>query len=302
MSLLLAGAAFTSCTKDDLLDAPEADKPVVTVSLDGKQAPITSILDKQTGDEVPVTVRFDMGAQKNRLERIKITTTIGNQSFVVLDSALNTGLFNRGDKMFERKYNIAVGLTVSKMTFEAIDSKGLSGSATVTITPQGKYSPEIERVKLHLAGQLNTTASYGGFYSVATNKAYKLKDAVTNAQFIDFVYYYGATNEATLAPLQEVIEAGKPQPLTTVAGIKDYIGQFNVLNKTMFARATADNYTKGTLPASFENKGQTKLVPGDYLAFKTVLGQSGLIRVVSVDGTNPTGVDRSITIDVKVIQ
>ena len=71
----------------------------------------------------------------------------------------------------------------------------------------------------------------------------------------------------------------------------------------MFAKATADNYTKGTMPnTTLENKGQTMLVAGDYLAFKTILGQSGLIRVVSVNGTNTTGIDRSITIDVKVIQ
>ena len=37
-SLLLAGAAFTSCSKDDLLDVPELDNPVVTVykDLDGQ--------------------------------------------------------------------------------------------------------------------------------------------------------------------------------------------------------------------------------------------------------------------------
>lgn len=304
-SVLLAGAAFTSCSPDELLDVPEIDKPVITVFkvLDGQNVAITSINNTNTGEEMPVIVRFDMGAQKNRLERIKITTTIGTQSFVVLDSALNTGIFNRGDKMFERKYNIAVGQTISKMTFEAIDSKGVVGSTTVTITPKGSFSPDAERVKLSLAGQLNTTAPYGGFYSVATNKAYKLKDAVTNAQYVDFVYYYGATNEATLAPLQEIVVGTEPQPLTTLAGIKDYIGQFNVLNKTLFARATADNYTKGTMPtATLENRGQTKLVAGDCLAFKTVLGQRGIIRVVSVNGTNTTGIDRSITIDVKVIQ
>ena len=304
-SLLLAGAAFTSCSKDDLLDVPELDNPVVTVfkDLDGQQVAITSINNTNTGEEMPVTVRFDMGAQKDRLEKIKISTEIQGQTFVVLDSTLNDGWFNRGDKYLERKYNIAVGVTTSKITFETKDVKGRVGSTTITVTPKGSFSPEVERVKLYLAGQLNTTASYGGFYSVATNKAYKLKDAVTNAQFVDFVYYYGATNEATLAPLQEVTEIGKPQPLTTVAGIKDYIGQFNVLNKTLFARATADNYTKGTMTtATLEKKGQTKLAAGDYLAFKTVLGQSGLIRVVSVNGTNITGIDRSVTIDVKVIQ
>lgn len=107
MSLLLAGAAFTSCTKDDLLDAPEADKPVVTVKQNG--VAVTSIKTFNAGETVPVVVRFEMGAQKDRLEKIKITTLVQGQTFVVLDSTLNDGWFNRGDKFVERNYNIAVG-------------------------------------------------------------------------------------------------------------------------------------------------------------------------------------------------
>jgi hypothetical protein len=303
-SVLLAGAAFTSCSPEELIDVPEIDKPVVTVFkvLDGQNVAITSINNTNAGEEMPVIVRFDMGAKKNRLEKIKITTTIGTQSFVVLDSALNTGIFNRGDKMFERKYNIAVGQTISKMTFEAIDSKGVVGSTTVTITPKGSISPKVERVVL-LAGQLNTAASYGGFYSVAVDKSFKLKDAVTNAQYIDFVYYFGDSNAATISPVSDPIfsklDAGGKYIGPT--GYQDPIKEFVVKNATLFAPATADNYTSGKLPtATFVSEGQTKLLPGQYRAFKTVLGQNGIFKVVSLAGTD--GSNRSITLDVKVIQ
>ena len=79
-SMLLAGAAFTSCSPDELLDVPELDKPVVTVFKDlaGQQVAITSINNTNTGEEMPVTVRFDMGAQKDRLEKIKISTEFFN--------------------------------------------------------------------------------------------------------------------------------------------------------------------------------------------------------------------------------
>lgn len=293
-SFVLAGAAFTSCSKDDVLDVLEADKPVVTVSRDG--ASITTINDKNAGDIVPVTVHFAMGAQDARLDKIKITTVMQGQSFVVLDSTLSEGLFNRADKSLDRAYNIAVGQTLSTVTFETKDVDGRVGSTTITVAPKGTVIPKVERLTLYLAGQLNVAANYGGFYSVSIDKVFKLKDAVTNAQLVDFVYYYGATNAATLAPISD-------QLLNTVAGIKDVIGQFNVLNATKFARATAENYTAGTMPAvTFVAEGQTKLAAGDCLAFKTVLGQSGLIRVVSVNGSSTTGTDRSITIDVKVVQ
>lgn len=300
-SMLLAGAAFTSCSPDELLDVPELDKPVVTVfkDLDGQKVAITSINNTNAGEEMPVTVRFDMGAQKNRLERIKITTIIGNQPFVVLDSALNTGIFNRGDKMFERKYNIAVGQTISKLTFEAIDSKGVVGSTTVTVTPKGSVVPNVNRTVL-LAGQLNTAASYGGFYSVALAKDYKLKDAVTNAPYIDFVYYYGSTDKATLAPISD-------NRLFEVGDIKDDIAEFVQRNATEFATATQSNWDansgKGELPtASYVAVGQKNLAKGNVLAFKTKLGLNGLILVNEILGTKTDGSDRAIDITVKVIQ
>lgn len=299
-SMLLAGAAFTSCTPDELLDVPELDKPVVTVfkDLDGQKVAITSINNTNAGEEMPVTVRFDMGAQKNRLERIKITTIIGNQSFVVLDSALNTGIFNRGDKMFERKYNIAVGQTISRMTFEAIDSKGVVGSTTVTITPKGSVVPNVNRVVL-LAGQLNVAAPYGGFYSVALAKDYKLKDAVTNAPYIDFVYYYGGTHAATLAPISEAILYDQ---VNGPAGIRDVMPEFVQRNATQFAKVAADNFTNKTFPnnATFAVAGMRGLAVGDCIAFKTAFGLNGLIKVNKIMGT--TQETRAIEIDVMVIQ
>ncbi len=300
-SVLLAGAAFTSCSPEELIDVPEIDKPVVTVFkvLDGQNVAITSINNTNAGEEMPVIVRFDMGAQKNRLEKIKITTTIGTQSFVVLDSALNTGIFNRGDKMFERKYNIAVGQTISKMTFEAIDSKGLVGSTTVTITPKGSVSPNVNRTVL-LAGQVNKIANYGGFYSVSLAKDYKLKDAVTNAPYIDFMYYFGETDKATLAPISDsrLLEVGK---------VNEYIPEFVQRNATQFAPAAQSNWDansgKGLLPTTgFIAVGQKNLAKGNVLAFKTQLGLNGLILVNEILGSKIDGSDRAIAITVKVIQ
>lgn len=295
MSLLLAGAAFTSCTKDDLLNAPEADKPFVTVKSNG--VAVTSINTVNSGETVPVVVRFDMGAQKDRLEKIKITTVVQGQTFVVLDSTLNDGWFNRGDKFVERNYNIAVGQTLSTITFETKDVKGRTGSTVVTVAPKGTTIPKEERVVL-LAGQLNSAATYGGFYSVSIDKVFKLNDAVTNAQLIDFVFYYGNTNAATISPISDPVLQDKVNGPT---GIKDVMDKFVARNATTFAVATAADYTNGVFPAgTFVAEGQTKLAVGDCRAFKTVLGQKGIFRVVRLDGTD--GSNRSITLDVKIIK
>ena len=298
MSLLLAGAAFTSCTKDDLLDAPEADKPVVTVKLNG--VAVTSIT-AEAGKTVPVVVRFDMGAQKDKLEKVKISTTIGSQTFTVMDSTLNEGWFNGADKFHEEKYNVAVGQTISTITFQAVDKKGRIGSTTISVGPNGTVSLEPQRVVL-LAGQLNTTSTYGGFYSVMTDKTYKLEDAVFNAQYVDFVYYYGKTHEATISPLSDPIfksvdAAGKYDGPTNYDNI---IRKFAFLNPTKFAVATGDDYTNGKMPsAALTAEGQRNLKVGDCRAFQTVLGQRGIFKVAKLEGTD--GSNRSITLDVKVI-
>ena len=295
-SLLLAGAAFTSCSKDDLLDVPELDNPVVTIKRDG--VAITTINDKNAGEVVPVVARFDMGAQKDRLEKIKITTEIQGKPYVVLDSTLNDGWFNRGDKYLERKYNIAVGQTISRITFETKDVKGHVGSTTITVTPNGSVKPNVNRVVL-LAGQLNTSAPYGGFYSVALAKDYKLKDAVTNAPYIDFVYYYGGTHAATLAPISEAILYDQ---VNGPAGIRDVMPEFVQRNPTQFAKVTADNFTNKTFPnnATFAVAGMRGLAVNDCIAFKTAFGLNGLIKVNKIMGT--TQETRAIEIDVMVIQ
>ena len=309
-SLLLAGASFTSCSKDDLLDVPELDNPVVTVynadASGNKTTEITApITASEVGTVVPIVVRFDMGAQEDKLTKVKITTKIGTQSFTVLDSTLNDGWFNGADKFHEEKFKVIVGQTPSTITFETVDKKNRVGTATITVGREGMVSPKAQRVVL-LAGQLNTTAEYGGFYSVATDKQYKPSEAVLSAQYIDFVFYYGNKNAATIAPISDEIF----RKFEVVNGVNTYVGptgyyelvkQFAVKNPTEFAVASADNYTKGTMPGgTFVAVQQTNLQKDDYRAFKTVLGQKGIFRVVSIDGTD--GSNRSITLDLKVIQ
>ena len=305
-AFVLAGAAFTSCSKDDLVDVPEADKPVVTVynvDANGNKttaitAPVTSY---EVGAVVPVVVRFDMGAQEDKLTKVKITTKIGAQSFTVLDSTLNDGWFNGADKFHEEKFKIIVGQTPSTITFETVDKKNRVGSTTITVGREGMVSPEAHRLVL-LAGQLNTTAEYGGFYSVATDKQYKPSEAVLSAQYIDFVFYYGGTQFATIAPLSDgIFTYFENGVYKGPANYYELVKKFTVKNPTEFAVASADNYTNGVMPTgTYAAARQMNLQVGDCRAFKTVLGQKGIFQVKALGGTE--GSNRSITLDLKVIQ
>lgn len=294
---LLAVVLLPSCSKDDEEEIiPEEDKPVVTV-FDSSSKPITTINDKDAGATVPVTVKFEWGAQKSKLVSIKIETTLQGQTFVVLDTVLNKGFFNGADEQLICPYNIAVGQTTSTIKFSATDKKGRVGTTTVTVAPKGTKIPEARRVVL-LAGQLNVAASYGGFYSVSLDQVYKLEDAVTNAPYIDMVYYYGNTNEATLATMSdELLYDAKKGP----AGIRDVMFQFKVRNATKFASITAAQFDGATMPdATLEAKSMTQLAVGDCLAFETALKDKGVIKVVDIKGTDPK--TRAIELDVKVIK
>lgn len=310
-SIVLAGAAaFTSCSADELLNVPELDKPVVKVfnadASGNKTTEITAPVNSyEVGTVVPVVVRFDMGAQEDKLTKVKIMNKIGEQTFTVLDSTLNDGWFNGADKFHEEKFKIIVGHTPSTVTFETVDKKGRVGSATITVGPKGTVSTKVERVVL-LAGQLNTTAEYGGFYSVATDQQYKPSEAVLSAQYIDFVFYYGNTYKATIAPISDEIF----RSFKVIDGKNTYVGptgyyelvkKFTVKNPTEFIKATAENYTNGTMPTgTYAAAQQTDLQLGDYRAFKTVLGQKGIFKVVNLGGTD--GSNRSITLDVKIVK
>jgi len=307
-SVLLAGAAFTSCSPEELIDVPDVDKPVVTLynAVNGvKTTKITTstITGDKVGDVVPVVVLFEMGAKNDKLTRVQITTTIGGQSFTVLDSTLNDGWFNAADKSHEKLYNIAVGQLPSTIEFRTWDKNKREGVKTITVGPKDLVSVKTRRVVL-LAGQLNTTSTYGGFYSVMADKTYKLDDAVINAQYVDFVYYYGRDNYATISPLSDPIFYRKDAITGLYNGPTNYdsiIRKFHVLNATTFLTATAADYDGGVMPKGvFKAEGQTNLNVGDYRAFTTILKQNGIFKVVSLTGTD--GTNRRIELDVKIIK
>jgi len=306
-SVLLAGAAFTSCSPEELIDVPDVDKPVVTLynAVNGvKTTKITTstITGDKVGDVVPVVVLFEMGAKNDKLTRVQITTTIGGQSFTVLDSTLNDGWFNAADKSHEKLYNIAVGQLPSTIEFRTWDKNKREGVKTITVGPKDLVSVKTQRVVL-LAGQMNITSPYGGFYSVMTDKTYKLDDAVINAQYVDFVYYFGTKHGATISPLSDPIFSSKD-----AAGVYDgptnynnIIRKFAVLNPTTFLTATAADYDGGVMPkGDFKAEGQRNLAVGDYRAFTTILKQKGIFKVVSLTGTD--GSNRRIDLDVKIIK
>jgi len=143
-----------------------------------------------------------------------------------------------------------------------------------------------------------SNANIGSFYNVAADRVMLFSEAQNAQSTVDFVYYYGASNLATVAA---PADATVPQVLAPVAN-------WTTRNSTKFIKkptlTTTDfsGATEQTLIQAWDGTEDTKVIQlavGNIVAFKTVNGKYGLFRVSNISGTDGTG---SITIDVKVQQ
>ncbi len=184
----------------------------------------------------------------------------------------------------------------------AVDTEGNSNTETIelNISALGKYTTVL------LFAPLSDESSQT-FFSTSTGQTYSVNDVedgpISLSGQIDFGYYYGATNMASLA---------SPQVLNS-AGIYD-LGDWSVLNATQYKRTTItesefleneDNieYISGV----FNNEagsGQNQvnnLQVGEVIAFQLSSGQgnrTGLIRVSDIEPGD--GQENYIEIDVLV--
>ncbi|NJK94674.1 MAG: hypothetical protein HC905_06910 [Bacteroidales bacterium] len=149
-----------------------------------------------------------------------------------------------------------------------------------------------------MGAQDNST--YGSSYSISLNKVMTLLSAKENSAAVDFMYYYGATNKATLGSpsstdVQSVFNATK-FPNTNVAG-------WSTKNSTNFGDVTVSDFENITLDdfnakiaTIGTDKQSTQLVNGEVIAFKTAT-TSGLIKVTEINTLSSAG---SIKITIKM--
>lgn len=141
------------------------------------------------------------------------------------------------------------------------------------------------------------------FFSLEDNQRMQLAAAKATSGKVDIIYYYGATNKATIcAPADqgvEVFDGANGQPI--VAG-------FAIRNNTKLAAVTMteadfnaivnDGPITSKMPAN-TSTAVTKLAIGNILYAETVGGKKALILVKNITGGQGTS---EITIEVKIQQ
>lgn len=277
--ILIAGFVVfsTSCKKE------EPSGPTLSVSADKSTA--------WKSDEIKFTYTVSSNAD---LEKLSYTTSASN--LVPGDEVTLSGT-SVSDTI---KVTLpSAGLTSGDdiiFTFEAIDKDGEDYAATKTVTitleePASQYG-NITSYTSKVLGSYNATV--GSSFASADGTVYSWSDATSNSSLIDWVYYYGATNEATIA-------APNDADANTVF---DFSG-WNTKNETKFGTTSYtatefDDMTNDELIVENSNSvsstDASKLSVNEVIAFETVGGKKGLIKITNIN----TGSDGDITISVKM--
>ncbi|MGK7396236.1 MAG: hypothetical protein ACNS62_16785 [Candidatus Cyclobacteriaceae bacterium M3_2C_046] len=290
--VLIAGLTFiTSCTEEE---EEMFANPIVSL----ENAPAD--FEGMPGETVAFKVNVNAPGGFNVL---RITKAVDGGTPSIFEEITKNDPSYTGDNSlsYDFSYTLQEAEIGSEIvfTFEGVDDQ-------VTSTPgiQTFYintiDVDINTYQTVLLGAQGSTEP--SFYNALENKKYSYADAKTNASVLDLAYYYGATNENSLASIDD----GGLNAVFTAVNLPI---NFTTKNATKFLPVTINNYDdidkKLELQeaALFEAGGATsatKLKENDIIAFNLDDARGdlfGLIKIISVDDTNGNG---TITIEVKI--
>ncbi len=284
---LLAGTFLTSCSKSDTTN-PVDETP--SINFVGATGYISADATLTVGESFKVGINaFSNATSGSKLTKLTITRVFNNIP-VTQDTILSTATLN-----------IVINATAAaspgpeKWYFKVTDKDNQSKEISLTITTVANAG-DINTFSMKIMGaQASTT---GSSFASIDGSVYDLTLAKLNAAKVDWMYYYGATNLATIA-------APSDPSATEVFTGTNGPGSWSVRNATKFKDvsttvdfASVTDDSKIILAAT----GSTvTLIPqlsaGKVLAFIAANGKMGLIKVETITGNSNTG---SMTISVKV--
>ena len=282
---VLGGFILTSCGEDTLTPSePTTDNPptVISFSVNGEAS-------TGSGNHAPAgNIEFD----------ITFGDDIELSSYEIRESA-STDILDSGTASGTNwlvSYTHPIRRTADNgfsnlITFIGTDTQGQQVSESYQIN----VVDTLYSYSITLGGDQNAT---GSFYAAIdeTGQIYTVSSAFDNQEDVDLVYFYGATNQASLAA-----------PSDTAAAVFSVynLNAWTTRNATEIHASTAD-FTgannslavQDAFDASLAQSRASNLSVGDVIAFRTVDGVYGLISVTDIDDAN--GRAGTITFDVKV--
>lgn len=238
---------------------------------------------------------FSSTESNAKLTNFKVTRIYKNKPSVILDSTINVTQFSI-DLHMTANPEAGVENFIFAITDKDGQYKELSFNITTVVTagpgPINTYSMKI------MGAQGSTT---GSSFASIDGTIYSLADAKINAAKIDWLYFYGATNMATLAAPDD------PDAADVFNNATNGLQTWSVLNPTRFKKITTavdwNAVTNDSLIVILTDTGvdltkANNLDITDVIGFVAASGKRGLIRVEDITGTNAG----TMTISVKVQQ
>jgi hypothetical protein len=291
-AILFSGAAFmTSCSKSE--DTTPVDQPP-TLNLTGGAGFTSSDVTVTVNAAIKVGITaFSNTASNAKLARFTITRVYNNSPFTAYDTTLNTNAYNVN--ITSTAINVA---GQEKWIFRVTDKNGQFKETSFIITTVASSGP-INTFSMKIMGAQGS--STGSSFASIDGTVYSLANAKTNAAKIDWLYFYGATNLATLASPADADAALVFNDPT------NGLATWAVKNNTKFKKVTTavdwNSITTDEIIVAQTASGVTEtkinhLAVNDVLSFIAASGKKGMIRVEAISGTT----DGTITISVKVQQ
>lgn len=284
--LMASGLFITSCETDPATTPP-------TILFNASPGYTTGDVSVSAGSVLQIGIIAN-GTSAN-LSRFKITQTANSQTSTLLDSTISAAQFSQNFTI-----TAAPVAGVVKLTFSVSQSDGESTELSITITTTAPVAGPIKNYIQKILGSYDNI-TYGSSFASSDGTVYTLSEAKTNAAKVDWMYYYGTTNLATLA-------SPKDATVSTIYSGSNGPASWTVRNDTRFAivvlptGVTWDNITTDAeiipLASGATATSVSSLTAGKIVSFKTASGKMGLIKVEAITGTGAG----SITYSVKVQQ
>lgn len=267
MALVSLSILTTSCDKDD----DELGSPTLNFVGDAGYVDGDATIVEGTTFNVGVSA-FSNTESGKKLTTLRITRTMDNITFLDTTYTINEDSYNA-----VYTFNAQTQGTGEVINFVLTDKADQTAQKSITITYEAPSSSVAKVTGIEMGSHND---SFGSFYSVANNLVYSVTDATANQAAIDFLYYKGATNLASIASPAD----------GDAATVYPALDGWTNKNGTLFQTTdiTSDDFDAIGSTYSFgdftsELSAITQLDNNQVIMFKTWDNKLGLIKVVSIN-------------------
>ncbi len=241
-------------------------------------------------------IKFGINASGvENLEKIRVTLSYngGSENIVFLTDDGDSVITSLKTKTFSMDIPYTVGNIkgTEKVTVTVFMSNGTSTSKSILLTVTAPSIPVQSRSNAEIGADKNTTL--GSFWSFATYQALLTAEANNDRNSVDMIYYYGATNKATLAAPNDA-QVGQLHP-----SVNNWLASERNATKFRKTTLTSADFDAITMSDALDAQvavGATAtmandLKVGDVVLFITAGNTTyGLLRINSISPASSSGV------------